>query len=203
MVELEQIERPRFPSARNKTARRWFCALIAFPLGNVALNRLVIFTDLPLFFDSIFTALCAALFGLGPALATAVLTNGGIEVATGFPGTHLPFAVCGMATAWIVSRAAARNRFSASIHVAAAILEVSLANALLGALIASLVYGGYTAVNIDVAVSAIQTIGGNIFSAVFLARLPTNIVDKGIAVGIAVLGFKLASSGRMSGGDHV
>lgn len=42
MVEPEQIERPRFPSARDKPALRWFCAL----------NRLVAFTDLPLFLDS-------------------------------------------------------------------------------------------------------------------------------------------------------
>jgi len=202
MVELERIDRPRFPSLLSSPAVRWFCALIAFPLGNVALNRLVVFTELPLFLDSIFTALGAALFGLGPSLATAVLTNGGIEAATGFPGTHLPFAVCGMATAWIVSRAAVRNRFSASMHVAVAILEVSFANALLGALIAAVVFGGYTEVNIDAAVSAMHAVVGNIFSAAFLARLPTNIVDKGFAVGLAVLGFKLAQSAKASGGEH-
>lgn len=183
---------PKPPATRWGRAAVWLCALLLFPLANAGLNRLVLTTRLPLFLDSIFTALGAVLFGMGPSLATAVLTNGMIEATTGFPGTHLPFAVCGMATAFIMSRAAARNRLSASIHVAVAILKVSFANALLGAGIAAFVFGGFTDVNIDSTVAAIRLIVGNILSAAFLARIPVNIVDKGIAVGIAFLGYKLA-----------
>lgn len=170
----------------------WLCSLLLFPLANAGLNRLVLTTSLPLFLDSIFTALGAVLFGMGPSLATAILTNGMIEATNGYPGTHLPFAICGMATAVIMSRAAARDRLSASIHVAVAILKVSIANALLGAGIATLVFGGFTDINIDATVSAMRLFVESIFSAAFLARLPANIVDKGIAVGIAFLGYKLA-----------
>ena len=182
----------------------WALALCVFPLANAGLNHLVLETSWPLFLDSIFTALSAAAFGLLPGLATAVLTNGAIELFNGFPGTHFPFAICGMATAWIVAHAVKKGRFDTSLQAAAVLLAVALANALLGALVAVFVFGGYTDVNIDILVSGFRSALGNIFSAAFLGRLPTNIVDKGIAVVIPFLLRKAwGASGRMRPNESV
>jgi energy-coupling factor transport system substrate-specific component len=180
------------PSGPAAAAARWGLSLLCFPLLNAFLNKLIVGTSLPLFLDSIFTVLSAALFGLGPGLATAVLTNGSIEALTGFPGVHIPFALCGMATAAIVARAVGRGRFHSPLDLALVTLELSLANAVIGATVAVFAFGGFTDVNVDVIVSGFATAFGNILSAAFLARLPVNIVDKGIAILVTLLVLHLA-----------
>ncbi len=166
----------------------WPVSFLLLPLLNAGLNRLILKTGLPLFLDSIFTVFAAAAFGVWPGIATAVMTNFIVEVIDGFPGVDLPFAVCGIATAVIVARAVKKDRARGSLYIALLIVEVSLANAILGAMIAVFVFGGYTGVNIDVIVSGLNAALGNILSAAFLARIPMNLVDKGIAV-IAALFF--------------
>jgi energy-coupling factor transport system substrate-specific component len=62
------------------------------------------------------------------------------------------------------------------------ILILTLVNALLGALVATIVYGGVTGTLPDIPVSALILLGRGIFSSAFLARILINIVDKGLPV---------------------
>jgi energy-coupling factor transport system substrate-specific component len=170
-----------------KLVFRLFAALLVLPAFNMGLNRLILFTSVPLFMDSIGTAVSAAVFGLPLGLATAVMTNAFGELAAGFPWVHLPFALCGMATAWIVHHLVRRGMFSTPVHFILATVLVAIANSVLGAIIATFVFGGGTGVNIDIIVSGFALAFGDIFSAALIARIAVNIVDKAPAVFVAML----------------
>lgn len=173
-----------------KPAFRLFLAMLILPAFNSALNRLILFTSVPLFMDSIGTAVSAAVFGLPLGLATAVMTNGFGELVAGFPWVHLPFAICGMATAWIVHGLVRRNMFSTPVHFILATVLVAIVNSVLGALIATFVFGGGTGVNVDIIVTGFALAFGDIFSAALIARLAVNIVDKAPAVFMAMLALR-------------
>ena len=173
-----------------KPAYRLVTAMLILPAFNVALNRLILFTSVPLFMDSIGTAVSAAVFGLPLGLATAVLTNGLGDLVAGLPMVHLPFALCSMATALIVHIMVRQNRFSTPLNFMVATLLVALANSVLGALIATFVFGGGTGVNIDVIVSGFALALGDIFSAALIARVAVNIIDKAPAVFLAMIALR-------------
>ena len=156
-------------------------AIIAFPLAN-ALLSLAARDALPLFLDSIFTAVAAAAFGPWHGVATAILTNGWNEAFDGFSGLHILFAVCGVATALIVDAFVRAGRYRSALAMALCVGAVTLANSLLGALIAAFVYGGGTMMNLDNIVAGFALFTESVFTAAFLARLPINLVDKTIAV---------------------
>lgn len=165
---------------RKRPLCSWLLSATLLPLANALLCWL--FQGLPLFMDSIFTAAAAAVFGPWQGLLAAFLTNGFIEVLSGFSGLHLPFALCGAATALIVAASVRSRRFWSPLGAAASVLAVVLANAVLGASIATFVYGGSTRVNIDSIAAGFAVIADSIFTAAFLARLPINFIDKAIAV---------------------
>lgn len=182
-----------------KPAFRLVAALLILPALNTAFNRLILFTAVPLFMDSIGTAISAALFGLPLGLATAVLTNGFGELVAGFPMVHLPFALCGMATALIVHLMVKGARFSTPLNFVVATVLIALANSVLGAIIATFVFGGGTGVNIDVIVSGFALAFGDIFSAALIARVAVNIIDKAPAVFLAMMALKV--TGDVPGKD--
>ncbi len=158
----------------------WLLAATVLPLANALLCQAV--RNLPLFMDSIFTAVAAAILGPLPALLVAVLTNAWIEAFNGFKGQHLPFALCGMSTAAIVAGFVSTRRYWTPVMVVTCIVSVMLANSVLGAIIATFVYGGGTGVKIDTIASGFSLVADSIFSAAFLARAPINLIDKSIAV---------------------
>lgn len=159
----------------------WALSATLFPLVNVLLS-LAARDTLPLFLDSIFTAIAAAIFGPWHGLLVAVLTNGLYEAFDGFPGLYLPYAVCGAATALIVWAFVRSGRYMGALAWGLCVGAVTLANSLLGALIASYVYGGATGMNFDNIVAGFALFTDSIFTAAFLARLPINLVDKALAV---------------------
>jgi len=169
-------------------------SLTIFPLAN-ALLSLAARDVLPLFLDSIFTAIAAAVFGPWHGIVVAVLTNGWNEVFDGFSGLHILFAVCGVATAIIVSAFVRSGRYRSTLSWSLCIGSVTLANSLLGALIAAFVYGGGTRMNLDNIVAGFSLFTESVFTAAFLARVPINLVDKALAVAPAMaLAASLASS---------
>lgn len=149
---------------------------------NVGLNAANNALSLPFFFDSIGTAIVAATIGLVPGFIVAVGTNALIEILHGFPWIHLPFAVCGMATAVIVWAFVRKDAFGNIGTVLLVSLLVALANSILGGIIASFVYGGVTGVGVDYLVTGLVAAGQSIVSATFWARLPANLFDKTLAV---------------------
>jgi energy-coupling factor transport system substrate-specific component len=166
----------------------WFVAAAVFVAG--MLNALLVVANthlfLPFFIDSIFTACAGALFGWLPGLIVGFWTNLASEMILGFPMTMLPFAICNMSTGLIVGMMAGRGLFRSGMHALAAVLLVTASNSLLGALIAAFLYGGITGTAaVDYVVVGLLATGRTVLSAAFLARIPANLVDKGIAIFVA------------------
>jgi len=172
-----------------RTRPLWFVVVITL-LGivfNGFLNLLNTTLNLPLFFDSIGTAVIAALFGPLAGVVVGLLTNLFLELLYGFPWIHAPFALCGVATALIVGYMAKARRFNTLFDAVIVSLLVTLANSVLGAVIATFLFGGITGVAIDYLVTGFLVSGQSILSATFWARIPANLIDKTIAVFTALL----------------
>ncbi|MCL1929176.1 MAG: ECF transporter S component [Treponema sp.] len=162
---------------------------ILIPLG-VAINlvggQIAGRLQLPLFLDSIGTAIVAAIMGPFVGAVSGVLFNIIASIIGGNIMSSL-FGICNLATAFIVGFMVRFDKFKTIPHVIIATIAVALANALIGAPIAVVVYGGIQGSGIDLAVAGFLALGNDILSAAFLARVPINLVDKGIAVIIAWL----------------
>ena len=154
-------------------------------LFNVYMEKLNTALKLPFFFDSIATATIATLFGPIPGVILGLLTNLFQEVINGFEGIYYPWGLCGASTGLIVGLMARSNKFSRPLHAFLATLFVTLSNSILGSIIATFMFGGITGVQIDYLVTGLIAAGQSILSSTFFARLPANVIDKGIAVAIA------------------
>jgi len=136
----------------------------------------------PLFLDSIFTAAGAAVLGPWAGMCIGLLTNLGMEPIYGMTGLYWPFALCNMATGLVIGLMARRGFFARGWHATLAVLIVTFANAILGGFIANLFFSGDTGVQIDHIISAFTETGLSLGSSNFWARIPTNLVDKMLAV---------------------
>lgn len=166
---------------------RWIPFGVPFvgALLNVGLNALNRHLESPFFLDSVFTAVVSAVFGLWPGLFTALLSQMGMEMVVtwdGAPGTAMPFVFCGLATALIVGTMAEAGRFRTVTQGLAAVVGVTLANALIGALVAIAVFGGSEHHAIDHLADDLIRAGQSVLTSAFWVRLPINLVDKGLAV---------------------
>ncbi len=123
-----------------------------FSTINAALN-------FPFFFDSIWTATIAALFGPVVGVATGILTNFFLEVLAGFTLIHYPFGLCNALTGLIVGLMARSGRFRAINHIVMASLAVTLGNSILGAVIATYLFGGATGIDIDYIMTGLMLAG--------------------------------------------
>jgi energy-coupling factor transport system substrate-specific component len=155
--------------------------LLASFLG-AALGVFAVVTDIPLFLDSIGTAVIAALFGVVPGLLTGFLTNLFAELL--HPGSvpFLTFAPVNMSTGLVVGILAWRFDLSRPGVLGATLVLVTLFNVILGSLTALIVHSGVTATSVDFLVASLTMTGYSRSASAFLARIPTNFVDKSIAV---------------------
>ena len=99
----------------------------------------------------------------------------------------LPLYMDSIATAFIIGFMAKSGKFTTWVHAVVATILVALANAIMGAPIAVVVYGGIQGGGVDLVVAGFLAAGQDILSAAFLARVPINLVDKGIACFVAWL----------------
>ena len=137
---------------------------------------------LPIFMDSIFTILTAALFGLWPSVAVGIFTNPFIELLNGSPGIYVPFIPVSIFTAMITSFFVYKKLFETPTHAFWLIIILVLVNSLTGALIVSFFFGGFTNLSMDNIVRGIVVAGHSIFTSAFIVRLIANLADKGPAV---------------------
>jgi energy-coupling factor transport system substrate-specific component len=144
----------------------------------------------PLFLDSIFTAVGAAVLGPWAGMGIGLLTNLGMEPVYGMNGLYWPFAACNMATGLIVGLMSRHGAFSRGWHASLAVLAVTFANVLLGGFTANLLFSGDMGVPLDHIISAFTETGLSLGSSNFWARIPTNLVDKMLAV-YAAFGVRL------------
>ncbi len=169
-------------------------AIIAATLLNGLFLKISTTLALPFFLDSIYTVVITVLFGLWPGLLTGLLSNFFFEVLHGHPGYLYPFAIVNMGTSivtWLHIRFQDFNRPSNALWL---IISLSIANSILGAIVAMFVFEGITDQPFDSIVRAVVATGQSIFSAAFYGRLLINIVDKGIAVLVAFPIYRSISS---------
>lgn len=156
---------------------------ILIPLG-IAINfvggTIASKLSLPLFLDSIGTAIVAAIMGPFVGAVSGVGFNIISSIVNGNILASL-FGICNIATAFIVGFMTRAGKFKTIVHAVIATVAVALANALLGAPIAVVVYGGIQGSGVDLLVAGLLSFGNDILSAAFLARVPINLADKGIA----------------------
>ena len=171
--------------------RKPFWLIILSIILGIAVNGLMNWINtslgLPFFFDSIATAVVAALFGPLPGILVGLLTNLFLELIYGFPFIHYAFGLCGATTGFIVGMMAKHHRFGTMSYAILASLLVTLSNSLLGAVIATFMFGGITEVAVDYLVTGLMVAGQSLLSATFWARIPANLIDKTIAVFIAFM----------------
>ena len=164
---------------------------IMIPLG-VAINyiggQLATSLGLPIYLDSIGTAIVAAIMGPWIGAASGVLFNIVSSLISGNIMASL-FGICNIGTGLIVGYMARYGRFKKIIpDIAIATVLVALWNAATGAPIAMAVYGGIDGnAGTNVMIAAFQNMGRDLFSSAFIARIPTNLLDKGIACLVAWL----------------
>ena len=171
-------------------SKSWFTiglAIVIFALFNSLLSAISEELKIPLYLDSIFTAVSAAIFGVIPGITTGLFTNLFMEVIHGIPMLYYPFAVVNMATGIAVGVLVKYGYFRSYLGVFMVILITVLVNALLGTLVVTIVYGGISSTTMEYLVRVLIMSGRSVLSAAFLSRLLINLVDKGIAVLIAFI----------------
>jgi len=176
-----------------KQKNRLFFTILAV-LTAVLLNGLFSYLNdyflLPIFLDSLFTIMTAALFGLWPALIVGALSNFFIELVNGFPGIYAPFAIINIMTALVTSLFVLKKHFNSPSDIFWLIIILSIVNSLAGAIIVTFVFGGFTNLSMDNIVRGIMVAGQSIFSSAFIVRLVVNIVDKGISAIVTYIVYK-------------
>ena len=143
----------------------------------------------PLYLDSILTIGVTALCGLMPGLLCAVLSNG---ILYFFDYTMLPFMSCHIVTAllaWLVFVHADKKNKKRPLFDQAQAYEidaflwagvfVALSNAVLGNIIADLLFGArVNRQNAECTVQGIYIVTRNLFYSTYLAGFIENITDK-------------------------
>ncbi|TVR92056.1 MAG: hypothetical protein EA428_04390 [Spirochaetaceae bacterium] len=160
----------------------WVILVSGAIVGNVVLERLSRYLDLPLFMDTVLTALAAVTVGLAATVVVGAGTNITLELLTGPRMVYAPFVVNNVLTGVLVWLFVRYNYFHKPIHAVTATLIVAGLNAALGALFASVFLLGDMTHSVDHIATGIMLTGRSPSIAAFLARIPVNTVDKGIAV---------------------
>jgi energy-coupling factor transport system substrate-specific component len=146
---------------------------------------------LPLFLDTIGTLVSTALFGLVPGLITAFVTHFLPFVFPFLVQGYYPWVVCSISSVLVMWLFVRNGMFRNLVHLVIVILVVTLANAITGAVVAVFLFSGITDHPVDYLVTGFLSIGHNLVSAAFWARIPMNLIDKSIAAIIAFVAYRL------------
>lgn len=167
--------------------RRTYVAIM-IPLG-VAINfvggQIATSLGLPIYLDSIGTIIVAAIMGPWIGATSGILFNIISSLVRGNIMASL-FGLCNLGSGVIVGYMARYGKYKKGWHIVVATVLVSLWNAIVAAPIAMVVYGGIDGnVGTNLMIVGLQALGNDLMGAAFLARIPANLVDKGIACVIA------------------
>ncbi|MFP4612109.1 MAG: ECF transporter S component [Spirochaetaceae bacterium] len=164
------------------------CLGMLFNTTASAVNTLL---SLPLFFDTVFTMVVAALCGPVAGVVTGLGSNVLFDVCIGGPGTSWPFGVINAANGLIVGMSVQKRMFRYGSHVVIVAMIAAVSSALFGAVVAHFFFGGTTGFPVDSITHGLLLTGKPVFWAAFLARIPVNAVDKAIAVLAAFLAYRI------------
>ncbi|RHW32823.1 ECF transporter S component [Neobacillus notoginsengisoli] len=182
---MQQIRKTATINSKTKTTY----GLILIPIGiaiNIIGGMIAKQLGLPIFMDSIGTIIVAAIMGPLIGGSTGLLTNIVFGLIRG-DVLSMAFGLANMSTGLIVGFMAKYGKFKNWIHLSIAAVFITIANSLIAAPIVVILYGGVSGAGVDLLVAGVLAAGKNILSSAFLARLPVNLVDKGIAITVAFL----------------
>lgn len=155
--------------------------IVASAVG-AALALTAIAMEMPLFLDSVGTAVIASLFGVFPGILTGLLTNLIGELIYPREMLFISFAPVNMVTGLIIGVMSWRYHLSRPGVLGATVVLVTFSSILLGTTIALVVHAGVIATSIDHLVASLALSGRSLPAAAFLARIPINLVDKSISL---------------------
>jgi len=174
-------------SANKQKTTRMLLVVLAGGLLNCLSSMANMAIGSPLFLDSIATATCGLLFGPWLGCLCGLSTHAFLVILHGGVLEWAYFLPCSLATG-LIAGLFGRNRPSVTLlRVLVCIVAIALANAVIAAPIAAYAYGGITVHASDYLVAGLILAGQSILSAAFWARIPINLIDKGIAVAVAFL----------------
>ncbi len=148
------------------------------PVGvviNIIGGEIASFLKIPLYLDSIGTILNGCLLGpIGGAL-TGLISN--LVLGLISDPTYIPFALVNIVIGLISGYIAYNYGYSLKNAVILGIV-LGIVCPIIGTPIAVYLFGGLTGGGVDFITALLIKSGSDILSAAFLARLPTNLVDK-------------------------
>lgn len=143
---------------------------------NIVLGTVVGLLNIPLLFlDTVGTIFSAALFGPWYGAAVGGLTNVIQGILTN--PKNIPFALVNIAVGIIVGLIARKWKFNIVTSIVTGLI-LAVAAPLIGTPIATYVYGGITGDFNDVFFTWLVKSGQSVFTAAFIPRITSNIVDK-------------------------
>ncbi|KAF0209501.1 MAG: ECF transporter S component [Actinomycetota bacterium] len=157
-------------------------ALVFVPVGigvNVIGGLLAGSLKLPVFLDTIGTILAAAILGPWWGALTGGLTN--IIMALQNP-MDMWFALVNIAVGLIVGFISMKYGFQKWLVVLVSGLIISVVAPIIGTTIATYVYGGLTGGGLDIFVGGLMKAGADVFTAAFIPRIWSNLIDKLLSV---------------------
>ncbi|MBS3948948.1 MAG: ECF transporter S component [Dethiobacter sp.] len=160
--------------------KRLKIAIIVVGIGiNIVGGTLASAIKIPLFLDTIGTMLAAVLLGPWLGALTGVLSN----VFQGIVGnpTTIPFGIVNGVIGLIVGFIALKRGFEDYVTPLLVGIILAFAAPLVGTPIAVYVFGGLTGGGVDILYGILLRSSERIFASAFLARIPTNFVDKALS----------------------
>ncbi len=139
---------------------------------------------LPLFMDTIGTLISTAVFGLWPGIVSAITTHLFTELLRGITEANfsLPWILCSSSSVITLALLIRYRLFENFFHAVLATILITLVNSISGAFVATFFFSGITIHPVDYITTAFLSVGHSFFTSAFWARIPINMIDKGIAV---------------------
>lgn len=169
----------------NSSSTRKMVMSAFFVVLNIVMGLLVGALKIPLLFmDTIGTVFGAVWFGPVWGMIIGGLSN--VLLAVTQNPKDLPFALVNIVVGLVVGLIARKHKFDLKTAIITGLILAVVAP-LIGTPIAVYVYGGITGDFNDVFFTALKQGGTTIFSAAFLPRIASNIVDKVLTCVIVAL----------------
>ena len=152
---------------------------------NIVLGIITAALGIPLYLDTLGTVLSAVLFGPVPGMIVGALSN----IITGliYSVSDIPFCLVNMAVGLVVGLAVKKFKFTLPVALICG-LALSVICPAIGTPIGIFVYGGLQGNFSDVLVMSLVQGGQSIFSASFIVKIGSNLIDK---VGTCLIAFFL------------
>lgn len=151
-------------------------------VGGLIANNL----KLPIFLDAIGTCLSAIILGPLLGAATGFMTQLVVALING-EVLVIAFGLVQIGVGLTAGLFAKYGMFQKWWHVLVASLVAAFAAALIAAPVATFLFGGVHGQGVDFLVAGLMATGRDVFSSAFLARIPANLIDKGMALAISFI----------------